>query len=200
MRPGKASPPSEPCFFICKGIVVICDNCKDRLDVSRQKGFGISKVAFYRSGGDVLLVSCFGRELLGQGGGSHNHIQFGAMFRNLGIHSGDKRSGETWWLSFLGPQCETGNFEAARVQKKPHRPPHSQNPSSALLCVCPQTEMRAMVSRGSCFHSPRTRSSSLTLRLKQKVGKGVGQRTVPLTHLGLWSHPDCTPSVPTRAE
>lgn len=132
MRPGKASPPSELCFFICKGIIVICDNCKDRLDVSRQKGFGISKVTFYRSGGDVLLVSCFGRELLGQGGGSHNHVQFGAMFRNLGVHSGDKRSGETWWLSFLGPQSETGTFEAARGQKKPHRPPTPKTP--LLLC------------------------------------------------------------------
>lgn len=131
MRPGKASPPSEPCFFICKGIVVICDNCKDRLDVSRQKGCGISKVTFYRRGGDVLLVSCFGRELLGQRGGSHNHVQLGAMFRNLGVHSGDKRSGETWWLSFLGP-CETGTFEAARGQKKPHRPPTPK--TSLLLC------------------------------------------------------------------
>lgn len=36
-----------------------------------------------------------------------------------------------------------------------------------------------MVNRGSCFHTPRPGSSSLPLRLKKKVGKGLGQRTVP---------------------
>lgn len=126
------------------------------------------------------------RDLLEQVGGSHNHTQFRVMFRNLNVHPGNKRLGKPGGCSCFfnySVKLETSRLQGARGS---HTGPHPQHSSSALFVFI---HTQAMVNRGSCFHTPRPRSSSLPLRLKKKVGKGLGQRTAAPTQLCPGSHP-----------
>lgn len=112
------------------------------------------------------------------------------MFRNLDVHPGNKRLGKPGdcFFFFLELQYETGTFEAARGQRKPHRSPPPTLLFCSVLCLSTHRD-EAVLNRGSSFHTPRSGSSSLPLRLKKKVGKGLGQRTVAPTQLCPGSHP-----------
>lgn len=98
-------------------------------------------------GGDIILASCFSRDLLGQGSGPQTMSRSGAC--SGAWKEKVRETGLQWNRSVaLGP---------SRAAESHRAPPPSTR--CWLLCVCPDTEMGTVVNRGCGSDSPRATES-----------------------------------------
>ena len=158
-----------------------------------QKGSGISKVIFYRSGGDVWFFSRFKRDLLEQVGGSHNHTQFRVMFRNLNVHPGNKRLGKPGGCFFFfncSVKLDPLRLPGARGS---HTGPHPQHSSSALFYVYPHTEVRLWSIGEAASILPGPEAAPCHWGWRRKWARGWGRGRSQKSSNG-------SPSIPTQAE
>lgn len=114
----------------------------------------------------VSIVSCFRRNLLAQGIGSHDRVQF-------------RKCSRAWAYSL-----EKGGWgQLVAVFRRPAVRNWDLGGCLGLeeaLQACPKHVLLSKVSRGSCLDFPRSKSCSLPLRLKWKVGgQGRGRGTAP---------------------